>query len=144
MGICSKSINRIKQNKKYVFKGPKSYNMIIHKNDKINDYIIELILTKIDINAINQRTEFIIVLDVSGSMKAFVHEIISAIIPNNLNLLNYSDTYIINLITIQTSVNYYKKSISESKNDSSLKGFWKTYMSNVFEKIKFIFYNNII
>ena len=141
MGICSQTINRIKPNKKFVFNGPKSYNLITHKIDGINDYIIEMILSKFDINKINEKTELIIVLDISGSMKVYTHKLISIIIPNGLNLLNYSDNDLIHLITFQSFVNYYKRTIRELKNDSSLKGFGGTNMSKSIEQIKLIFSN---
>ena len=129
-------------NRKFVFNGPKSYNLIVHRNDGMNDFIIEMTLTKFDKNNIKNQLEFIMILDVSGSMSGHVHKLVSVIIPKGLNLLNYSDNNIIHLITFQSYVNYYKKTIGELKNDSSLEGSGGTYMANVYEKVEEILNNS--
>lgn len=105
MGICSETRNRInatsltnynkKGNKTFSFTGTKKYNLVVHKNDGMNDFIIELTLSKFDKNSLNKKAEFIMILDVSGSMSGHVHKLISDIIPKGLNLLNYSDNDII-------------------------------------------------
>ena len=133
--------------KKFTFNGTNKCNFIVHKNDGMNDYIIELTLTKFDkdnlnSNNLNKQTEFIMILDVSGSMSGHVHKLVSDIIPKGLNLLNYSDNFSIHLITFESQVNYYKKTIRELKNDSSLEGCGGTYMANVYEKVKSILNNN--
>ena len=143
MGACSETRKRNSlANKTYTFNGTKSYNLVVHKNDGMNDYIIEMTLSKFDKNNMNKSAEFIMILDVSGSMSGHVHKLVSDIIPKGLNLLNYSDNDIIHLITFQSVVNYYKKTIKELKNDSSLEGSGGTEMSNVYEKIKYILDNN--
>lgn len=155
MGACSETRNKNKTisstslsnynkigNKTYTFNGTKSYNLIVHKNDGMNDYIIEMTLSKFDKNSLNKKSEFIMILDVSGSMAGHVHKLISDIIPKGLNLLNYSDNDIIHLITFQSVVNYYKKTIKELKDDSSMEGNGGTEMSNVYEKVKYILENN--
>ena len=152
MGACSETRNRNnitslvnynqKGNKTYTFNGTKSYNLVVHKNDGMNDYIIEMTLSKFDKNNLNKQAEFIMILDVSGSMSGHVHKLISDIIPKGLNLLNYSDNDIIHLITFQSFVTYYKKRIKELKNDSSMEGDGGTEMSNVYEKVKNILDNN--
>ena len=129
-------------NKKFEFNGPKSYNLIVHRNDGMNDFIIEMTLTKFDKNNIKNQLEFIMILDVSGSMAGHVHKLVSDIIPKGLNLLNYSDNNIIHLITFQSYVYYYKKTIGELKNDSSLEGSGGTYMANVYEKVEEILNNS--
>ena len=155
MGACSETRNKNKTisstslsnynkigNKTYTFNGTKSYNLIVHKNDGMNDYIIEMTLSKFDKNSLNKKSEFIMILDVSGSMAGHVHKLISDIIPKGLNLLNYSDNDIIHLITFQSVVNYYKKTIKELKDDSSMEGNGGTEMYNVYEKVKYILENN--
>jgi hypothetical protein len=129
-------------NKKFEFNGPKSYNLIVHRNDGMNDFIIEMTLTKYDKNNINKKAEFIMILDVSGSMSGHVHKIVSNIIPKGLNLLNYSDNKVIHLITFESYVNYYRKTINELKNDYSLEGSGGTKMANVYDKIREILNNN--
>ena len=54
----------------------------------MNDYIIEMTLSKFDKNNMNKNAEFIMILDVSGSMSGHVHKLVSDIIPKGLNLLN--------------------------------------------------------
>ena len=75
-------------NRTYTFQGQKSYNLIVHKNDGMNDYIIELNLTKFDKNKAIKKAEFIMILDISGSMGGHVHKLISDIIPKGLNIFN--------------------------------------------------------
>ena len=74
-----------KTNKKYTFNGPKSVNLIVHKNDGTNDFVIEMTLTKCDIKSISKQAEFIMILDVSGSMSSWVHNLVTNIlyIPNS-------------------------------------------------------------
>lgn len=48
-------------NRTYTFQGQKSYNLIVHKNDGMNDYIIELNLTKFDKNKATKKAEFIMI-----------------------------------------------------------------------------------
>ena len=109
----------------------------------MNDYVIELTLTKFDKNRYsNKETEFIMILDVSGSMSGHVHKLVSDIIPKGLNMLNYSDNFSIHLITFESQVRYYKRTIRELKNDYSLEGDGGTEMANVYEKVKFILNNN--
>ena len=105
MGACSETRKRNSlANKTYTFNGTKSYNLVVHKNDGMNDYIIEMTLSKFDKNNMNKSAEFIMILDVSGSMSGHVHKLVSDIIPKGLNLLNYSDNDIIHLITFQSVV----------------------------------------
>ena len=129
-------------NKTYTFQGQKSYNLIVHKNDGLNDYIIELNLTKFDKNRSNKKAEFIMILDTSGSMGGHVHKLISNIIPKGLNMLNYNDYDKIYLITFESYVNSYKKTIKELKNDSALKGNGGTYMAGVYQKVNSILRQN--
>ena len=119
------NINNLNNNefKKFTFNGTKNWNLIVHKNDGMNDYVIELTLTKFDKNRYsNKETEFIMILDVSGSMSGHVHKLVSDIIPKGLNMLNYSDNFSIHLITFESQVRYYKRTIRELKNDYSLEG----------------------
>ena len=81
-----------KTNKKYTFNGPKSVNLIVHKNDGMNDFVIEMTLTKCDTKSISKQAEFIMILDVSGSMSSWVHNLVTNIIPRGLNLLKYADS----------------------------------------------------
>ena len=129
-------------NKTYTFRGQKSSNFIVHKNDGMNDYVIELNLTKFDKSRINKRAEFIMILDISGSMRGHVHKLISDIIPKGLNMLNYDDYDKIYLITFESDVNSSEKTIKELKNDSTLEGRGGTYMAGVYQKLKSILMKN--
>ena len=125
-------------NKTYTFQGQNNYNLIVHKNDGMNDYIIELNLTKFDKNRANKKAEFIMILDISGSMGGHVHKLISNIIPRGLNMLKYNDYDKIYLITFENYVNSYEKTIKELKNDSALEGKGGTYMAGVYQKVNSI------
>ena len=74
-------------NRKFNFTCESGANLVIHKNDGMNDFVvvINLIIYK---NFI-KRPEFIMILDKSGSMKGHVHKLVSKIIPNGLKKLNY-------------------------------------------------------
>ena len=124
--------------KQYNFNGDKNINFIVHRNDGMNDYIIELNLTKFDKNKITKQPEFIMILDVSGSMNGHVHKLVSDIIPNGLNLLNYDNNHKIYLITFQSRVNYYEKTVQELKDDSSLEGSGGTIMAGVYQSVRAI------
>ena len=128
--------------KTFTFKGQKIDNFIVHKNDGMNDYIIELNLTKFDKIRTNKRAEFIMILDISGSMEGHVHKLISDIIPKGLNMLNYNDYDKIYLITFESYVNLSEKTINELKNDSTLEGRGGTYMADVYQKLKSILMEN--
>jgi uncharacterized protein with von Willebrand factor type A (vWA) domain len=99
-------------------------------------------LKKIDKCKIPKRVEFIIILDISGSMWAHVHRLVSDIIPNGLNLLNYDDQHKIYLITFQSEVNSYEKTVQELKNDSSLEGEGGTCMADVYKLVSSILNKN--
>ena len=128
--------------KKYNFNGDKDINLIVHRNDGMNDYVIELNLSRVDKNKVNKQAEFIMILDVSGSMSGHVHKLVSDIIPNALNMLNYDDYHKIYLITFQSTVNSYSKSVKELKNDSSLEGRGGTYMAGVYQSVSSILSSN--
>ena len=107
------NINNLNNNnefKKFTFNGTKNWNLIVHKNDGMNDYVIELTF-----RYSNKETEFIMILDVSGSMSGHVHKLVSDIIPKGLNMLNYSDNFSIHLITFESQVRYYKRTIGNLK-----------------------------
>ena len=101
-------------------------------------------LTKSDKNKAPKKAEFIIILDISASMFEHVHRLVSDIIPNALNLMNYDDHQKINLITFQSKVNSYEKTIQELKNDSSLEGNGGTCMADVYQSVSSIFNKNEI
>ena len=115
---------------------------IVHKIDGMNEYIIEINITKLNKKFFHRIAEFIMILDVSGSMGSYVHNLVSKIIPQGLNLLYYNDNDIIYLITFESYVHFYTMSIGELKNNSSIQGTGGTSMSHVYEKVKLVFDNN--
>ena len=82
------------------------------------------------------------ILDISGSMSGHVHKLVSNIIPNALNLLNYDDYHKIYLITFESNVYSYVKTVQEFKNDSTLEGRGRTYMAGVYQLVRNILSND--
>ena len=136
-----KSIKNNIANKRYTFSEPKSVNFVVHKNDGMNDYIIEMTLSKFD-KKNNIKAEFIMILDVSGSMENYVHNLVANIIPRGLNLLNYKDDEYIHLITFESNVNSYDMKVGELKKNSSIQGSGGTYMAKVYNFVKSILNEN--
>ena len=130
--IIQEKNNNNLANQKFLFKGPKNCTLIVHKNDGLNDFILEMNLTKTNKNIFSKQPEFILILDVSGSMCSYVHELVSNIIPGGLNLLNYSDNDTIHLITFESYANSFDKTVGELKSDYSIQGQGGTNMSGVY------------
>ena len=128
---------------KYKFIDSKSYNLVVHRNDGMNDYILEMTLTKVNKNAIHRKADFIMILDVSGSMSSYVHNLVTNIIPRGLNLLNYKDNDNIHLITFESTVKSYNMTVGQLKNDNNIQGMGGTYMSGVYNFVKSILDNNL-
>ena len=83
------------------------------------DYVNEINISKSLINAKTNSAsvEFIVILDISGSMDYNVNRIITKILPNMLTKLNYQDDDIIHLITFEDIVEYHpmtKKQLEKS------------------------------
>ena len=123
---------------RFMFKESNSTKFVVHRNDGMNDFIIEITLSKIDERIIHNKAKFIMILDISGSMSSYVHNLVTKIIPRGLNLLNYRDTDFIHLITFQSKVKYDYITVGQLKKDSSIVGSGDTYMANVYKNIKFI------
>ena len=115
---------------------------IIHRNDGMNDFIMEINITKINKKYLHTTAEFIMILDVSGSMSSYVHNLVTKIIPRGLNLLHYNDNDIIHLITFESYVRYSNMTVRQLKNDTSIHGAGGTRMSGVYEKLKNVLTNN--
>ena len=118
--------------KKFFFQGPKNCTLVVHKNDGLNDFILEMTLTKANSNNFTKQPEFVLILDVSGSMCSCVHNLVTNIIPRGLNLLNYSDNDVIHLITFESYANSFDKTVGELKSDNSIQGDGGTNMSGVY------------
>ena len=127
-----------RNNKVFLMRDTKNDNMnlIVHRNDGMNDYIIEMNISKFSDNNFSKDIEFILILDKSGSMGNNVHRLISSIIPRVLNLLNYSDNDIIHLITFESYVNLHHMTVRDLKNNYDIIGYGGTEMSGVFNKVR--------
>lgn len=123
-------------NQKFLFQGPKNCTLIVHKNDGLNDYILEMNLKKVNKNIFSKQPEFILILDVSGSMSSYVHELVSNIIPRGLNLLKYTDNDSIHLIIFESYSNSFDKTVGELKSDYSIQGEGGTSMSGVYSHLE--------
>ena len=62
--------------------------------------------------------EFIVILDISGSMDSDVKRIITQILPNMLTKLNYQDDDIIHLITFDSWVEYHPMTKKQLENST--------------------------
>ena len=117
-------------------------NFIVHRNDGMNDFIIEMNITKSNNQIFSKEVEFIMILDKSGSMGDQVHRLISRIIPSALNLLNYGDNDIIHLITFESKVYLYNLTVKELKNNNNIVGSGGTSMGDVYKLVRSIFDKN--
>ena len=99
-------------------------------------YVNEINISKSLINAKTNSAsaEFIIILDISGSMGYNVNRIITKILPNMLTKLNYLDDDIIHLITFEDIVEYHPMTKKQLEN-STIKDRGGTYMSEVFDEL---------
>ena len=119
-------------------------HLIVHKNDGMNDYLLEITITKVDKRIIPKPPDFILILDTSGSMKNYVHNLVTNIIPRGLNLLNYQDTDIIHLITFKGNAKskLLEMTVGQLKNDESIEGSGGTSMSGVYNLVKEVLNKN--
>ena len=100
------------------------------------DYVNEINISKSLINAKTNfaSAEFIIILDISGSMGYNVNRIITKILPNMLTKLNYLDDDIIHLITFENCVEYHQMTKKQLEN-STIVDRGGTYMREVFNEL---------
>lgn len=140
--ISNSNNNICLNNRKYFFHDNKSMNFIVHRNDGMNDFIIEMNITKSNNQNLSKEIEFIMILDKSGSMGGEVHRLISRIIPTALNLLNYEDNHIIHLITFESNAYLYNLSVKDLKNNNNIIGSGGTCMANVYKLVRSIFNQN--
>ena len=100
------------------------------------DYVNEINISKSLINAKTNSAfaEFIVILDISGSMGYNVNRIITKILPNMLTKLNYLDDDIIHLITFEDIVEYHPMTKKQLEN-STIEDEGGTYMRGVFDEL---------
>ena len=102
------------------------------KEDSVNEINISESLINAKTNS--ACAEFIIILDISGSIGSNVNRIITKILPNMLTKLNYLDDDIIHLITFEDIVEYHPMTKKQLEN-STIKDRGGTYMSEVFDEL---------
>ena len=111
-------------------------NVILFAHKCKGDYVNEINISKSLINAKTNSAsaEFIIILDISGSMGYNVNRIITKILPNMLTKLNYLDDDIIHLITFEDIVEYHPMTKKQLEN-STIEDEGGTYMRGVFDEL---------
>ena len=111
-------------------------NVILFAHKCNKDYVNEINISESLINAKTNSAsaEFIVILDISGSMDSDVKRIITQILPNMLTKLNYQDDDIIHLITFDSWVEYHPMTKKQLEN-STIKDRGGTYMSEVFDEL---------
>ena len=84
------------------------------------DYVNEINISESLINAKTNSAsaEFIVILDISGSMGSDVNRIITKILPNMLTKLKYLDDDIIHLITFESCVEYHQMTKKQLENST--------------------------
>ena len=111
-------------------------NVILFAHKCKEDYVNEINISESLINAKTNSAsaEFIIILDISGSMGSNVNRIITKILPNMLTKLNYLDDDIIHLITFESCVEYHQMTKKQLEN-STICSRGGTGMSGVFDEL---------
>ena len=111
-------------------------NVILFAHKCNKDYVNEINISESLINAKTNSAsaEFIVILDISGSMGYNVNRIITKILPNMLTKLNYLDDDIIHLITFESCVEYHQMTKKQLEN-STICSRGGTGMSGVFDEL---------
>ena len=111
-------------------------NVILFAHKCNKDYVNEINISESLINAKTNSAfaEFIVILDISGSMGYNVNRIITKILPNMLTKLNYLDDDIIHLITFDSWVEYHQMTKKQLEN-STIGDRGGTSMSGVFDEL---------
>ena len=111
-------------------------NVILFAHKCKGDYVNEINISESLINAKTNSAsaEFIVILDISGSMWHNVERIITKILPNMLTKLNYLDDDIIHLITFEDYVEYHQMTKKQLEN-STIEDMGGTDMRKVFDEL---------
>ena len=102
---------------------------IYHQSKAVNETVIKLEIPKTKKEKLN-TSEFIFILDISGSMGSYINEIITKVMPKVFDLLRYPDNKIFHFIGFESDIHYYKM----TKNDflkSEIECMGGTSMQNV-------------
>ena len=79
---------------------------------------------------LSSNCEFIFVMDISGSMRNYVNEILTKVFPKVYDKLNFPENKTIHLLTFESRVNYYSYNKNDFKN-STIISRGLTYMSEI-------------
>ncbi|KAG5668491.1 hypothetical protein PVAND_016430 [Polypedilum vanderplanki] len=82
-----------------------------------------------------QNLETVLILDISGSMGSSVNRIITRVLPLFFKKLNYSDSARINLITFETSAQYFNMTVKEFQT-SNIKDLGSTHINPAIQKLR--------
>ena len=107
---------------------------IYHQSKAVNETVIKVEIPKTKKEKLN-TSEFIFILDISGSMGSYINEIITKVMPKVFDLLRYPDNKIFHFIGFESDIHYYKM----TKNDflkSEIECMGGTSMQNVPLKLK--------
>ena len=102
---------------------------IYHQSKAVNETVIKVEIPKTKKEKLN-TSEFIFILDISGSMGRYINEIITKVMPKVFDLLRYPDNKIFHFIGFESDIHYYKM----TKNDflkSEIECMGGTSMQNV-------------
>ncbi|KAG5668048.1 hypothetical protein PVAND_016005 [Polypedilum vanderplanki] len=84
-----------------------------------------------------RKLETVVILDISGSMKNAVKDIITKILPSFFKKLDYDENDEIHLITFNDNAEHYKMKVKDLKNSKIISNGW-TKMLRAVEKFKLL------
>ena len=124
---------------KMSFNTKKYSNGLYYPNKGVNETIIKIEIDEKE-KSYSLNSEFIFILDVSGSMGSYVNQILTKVIPRVYEKLNYPNEKKIHLITFETNSKYYHWNKYDFL-DTKINGDGGTNMSNVPNKLGEILQN---
>ena len=124
---------------KMSFNTKKYSNGLYYPNKGVNETIIKIEIDEKE-KSYSLNSEFIFILDISGSMGSYVNQILTKVIPRVYEKLNYPNEKKIHLITFETNSKYYHWNKYDFL-DTKINGDGGTNMSNVPNKLGEILQN---
>ena len=124
---------------KMSFNTKKYSNGLYYPNKGVNETIIKIEIDEKE-KSYSLNSEFIFILDISGSMGSYVNQILTKVMPRVYEKLNYPNEKKIHLITFETNSKYYHWNKYDFL-DTKINGDGGTNMSNVPNKLGEILQN---
>ena len=118
---------------KMSFNTKKYSNGLYYPNKGVNETIIKIEIDEKE-KSYSLNSEFIFILDVSGSMGSYVNQILTKVMPRVYEKLNYPNEKKIHLITFETNSKYYHWNKYDFL-DTKINGDGGTNMNNVPNKL---------